>query len=314
MPFFLFSQRGLTMNIVWHYWCGTKSHVDRYVKYLLISVDSLINVGHIEPKDIYITIENSLLNSEYGQVIKKLGVNILEAPIYKNYSKQISYHRLIQYKPDIDKLIQIDCDTIITDSNILEKISNLSGCVNIDTSGSTGLYDTIINRDGQKQRGNSIFSISPLNPNPPHSGDPIRYECFKDFLSVVYNLNLDEILEKSKSMMLPIGFCYVLSPKELPKDFFRFLSFFNFFFEDDEAGLSFAKFYFCLDYQTLNSDFTNRANYKNVTFQAQNTNCFNKYKGIIHFPSKDDGIDEEMTKRADDILRNITKTNKLEGT
>lgn len=296
------------MKIVWHYWCGTKNHPDRYVKYLLISINSLIKVGQVDPKNIYVTIENSLLQSNYGNAIKNFGVNILEAPIYPNYSKQIGYYNLLcTHWPqnDIDKLVQIDCDTIITDANILDKISKLNGCVNVDPSGHINLYDTIIRRDGQKQRGNSIFSISPLNPNPPHSGDPIRYACFKDLLSLVYGVDLDYLLEKSKSEMLPIGYCYVLSPKELPKEFFKFLAFMNFFFEDDEAGLSFARLIFDLKYSDINFDHINRSNNKNIIFNSSTTNCFNKYQGIIHFPNKDDLIDEEMTKRADGILEQI---------
>ena len=227
------------MKIRWHYWCGTKNHPIRYVKYLLISINSLINVGNVNPKDIYVTIDKSLLKSNYGEAIKNFGANILEAPVYLNYSKQIGYYNLLNScGNDVDKLVQIDCDTIITDENILDKISNLKGCVNLDISGHIGLYETIIRRDGQKQRGNSNFSISPLNPNTPHSGDPVRYACFKDLLSLVYDIDLDEFLEKSKQEMLPIGFCYVLSPKELPKEFFKFLAFLNFFFE----GLGMSQF------------------------------------------------------------------------
>jgi hypothetical protein len=286
------------MKIVWHYWCGTKNHPIRYVKYLLISIDSLINVGNVSPKDIYVTIDNLLLTSNYGEAIKTFGVNILQAPVYPNYSKQIGYYNLLNIcENNIDKLVQIDCDTIITDANILDKISNLKGSVNIDPSGHINLYETILRRDGQKQRGNSNFSISPLNPNPPHSGDPIRYACFKDLLNLVDNINLDELLEKSKSEMLPIGFCYVFSPKELPKEFFKFLAFLNFFFEDDEVGLAFAKFHFNLKYSHLNSD------HANIIFSAENISCFNRLKGIVHFPNKDDFIDEEMTARADLIVK-----------
>jgi len=291
------------VRIAWHYWCGTKNHPIRYVKYLLISIDSLINIGNVNPKDIYVTIDNSLLKSNYGEAIENFGVNILEAPVYPNYSKQIGYYNLLNSRVnDIDKLVQIDCDTIVTDANILDKISNLQGCVNIDHSGHIDLYGTIIRRDGQKQRGNSNFSISPLNPNPPHSGDPVRYACFKDLLDLVYNIDLDELLEKSKSEMLPIGFCYVFSPKELPKEFFKFLAFLNFFFEDDEAALAFAKLHFNLKYSDMNSDHVNRNSDKNVIFNAENTNCFNSLKGVVHFPNKDDFIDKEMTQRANSIL------------
>jgi hypothetical protein len=292
------------MRIAWHYWCGTKSHPIRYIKYLLISIGSLIDIGKVNPKDIYVTIDSSLLQSNYGNSIKNFGVNILEAPVYPNYSKQIGYYNLLNScGNDIDKLVQIDCDTIITDPDILIKISNLNGCVNIDSSGHLNLYETIIHRDGQKQKGNSNFSISPLDPNPPHSGDPIRYSCFRDLLSLVYDIDLDNLLEKSKSEMLPIGYCYVLSPKDLPKEFFKFLSFFNFFFEDDEAGLAFAKFYFNLKYSDMNSDHINRNSDKNIIFNASTTDDFNRLKGIVHFPNKDDLLDEEMTQMADDIIK-----------
>lgn len=294
------------MKIAWHYWCGTKNHPERYVKYLLISIESLVNVGNIKPKDIYVTIEDSLLNSKYGEAIKNFGVNILPSPVYKNYSKQIGYYKLIQNNPDIDKLVQIDCDTIITDPNILDKIIKLNGCVNIDLSGDINLHETINRRNGQRQRGNTLFSVSPHDINPPHSGDPASYASFKDLLKIAYEVDLDQLLERSKQEMLPIGFCYVLSPQKLPKDFFSFLSFFNFFFEDDEMGLSFAKFYFNLKYADINSDHIDRNNEENIIFNAETIECFNVLKGIVHFPNKDDLIDQEMTERANNILEKLT--------
>jgi hypothetical protein len=290
------------MNIAWHYWCGTKNHADRYVKYLLISVDSLIHVGKIKPQNIYVTIEEKILNSTYGMALKKIGINTIQAPIYPNYSKQISYHKLIQSNIDIDKLVQIDCDTIVTDPNILDKISKLKGCLNIDRSGHINLYDTIVRRDGQKQKGNHVFSVCPVNSNPPHSGDPIKYASFKDFISILYNIDFDDFLEYSKSEMLPIGFCYVLSPKELPNDFFKFLSLVNFFFEDDEMAIVLAKYYFKLTYSEMNSDHMSRNNPDNLIFNADDLSCFGKFRGIVHFPNKDDLIDEEMTKMANLIV------------
>jgi len=296
------------MNIAWHYWCGTKNHIDMYVKYLLISVDSLIRVGNVNPKDIYATIEKSLMNNDYFKAIKVSGINILHAPSYRNYSKQICYYNLLQKNKNIDKLVQIDCDTIITDNNILEKISSLKGCVNIDYSADLNVYKTIVHRDGQKQKGNSILSISPLNTNTPHSGHPIKYACLKDLLLITYNVDLDYLLEKSKSEMLPIGFCYVFSPKELPEGFFGFLAFLNLFFEDDEVGISFAKFYFNLTYSNLNSDHTNINNNRNIIFNSKKMSCFNNFKGIVHFPNKDDLIDKDTTGLADAIVkRNLQK-------
>ena len=113
---------------------------------------------------------------------------------------------------------------------------------------------------------------------------------------------MDELLEKSKEEMLLIGYCYVFSPKELPKEFFKFLAFLNFFFEDDEAGLGFAKLHFNLKYSHMNSDHIDRDSNKNIIFNAENTSCFHRLNGIVHFPNKDDSIDEEMTQRANEIL------------
>lgn len=294
------------MNIKWHYWCGTKNHENKYVKYLLISINSLINIGKVYPKDIYITIENKLLDSKYGQTIKNFGINIIPAPQYPNYSKQICYYKILQLNSDIDKLIQIDCDTIITDSNILEKICDLSGCLNIDTIPSLNVYETIQRRDGQKQKNNTIFSVGFENTNPPHSNNKIeKYYSFKDYLQIQYNINFDNWIEKSKNEELPTGFCYVLSPKKLPKDFFKFLASLNFFFEDDEMSLVFAKFYFNIEYNKLNIDQINKHSEKNIRFQAKLINDFNKYKGIIHFPPQDGEIEEETTKIANKIANII---------
>lgn len=291
------------MNIKWHYWCGTKNHPERYIKYLLISVDSLINIGKIKPEDIYVTIEEDLLESLYGLYIKKLGINVLTAPAYRNYSKQISYHKLIKQFPNIDKLVQIDCDTLVTDRNILEKISDLTGCLNIDVIPDINMYDTIQRRDGQKQTNNTIFSIGTENINPPHSNTNIqKYNAFKDYCCLIHNLDLESFIQYSKTELLPVGFAYVLSPKNLPFNFFEFLSSLNFFFEDDEMGLIMAKFMFNLKYEDLNKNKINKYSDENIKFQAKTTIDFEKYKGIVHFPTKDDLIDQETTERANRIL------------
>lgn len=273
------------MNIKWHYWCGYRQKTDRYIKYLLVSVSSLVTIGKVRPEDIYITLDAAFADHSCTVALQKLGVNLLAAPVYANYSKQIAYHRLLQQVPDIDTLVQIDCDTLVTDERIIQKIAALQGCVHVDRSGDLTLYNIIQRRDGQKQRGNGLFSVGNVDSNPPHSNNkPAQYVALKDYLQLLYGVNLDSWIEQSKNEKLPVGFLYVLKPKQLPTKFFDFLAQLNFFFEDDEMALIFAKFFFGLTFNSVNSDAVNRANPVNVIFATSSVADLNRYSGIVHFP------------------------------
>ena len=296
------------MKTIFHYWCGAidYSHTkDKYVMYLLISVDSLINIAKVKPKDIYCTVEKQLHSSKYFVSLKKTGVNILDAPIYKNYSKQYCYSEVIKSNPDIDFMAQIDCDTLVTDPDLLSKIERLEGGINIDWAGgndgkannSNSTFDYIYQRDGQKHPPNTIASIlKSKDSDLAKSGCPIRYASFKDFLLDQYNVNLDKLIENSKNDGAPAGFFYVLRPKLLPKDFFKFLRFFNFFFQDDEVGISFARDYFKLTYGDRNK-------FREIKSQAKELSDLETLKGVVHFPPNDDKIKDLLKPRADKIVK-----------
>jgi len=275
-------------KIAWHYWCDldydSKNGL-RYIRYCLISLNSLIIVGKVNPADIYITTKSKFLNNEYGNKILKMGVNILEAPCYLNYSKQISYYQLIQKHPDYDKIVQIDTDTMVTDEDIIQKIERLDKCININWAGSAMTYPLITNRDGQKHRNNNSFCISPVKPehrNHAAKYERSKYESFKDLLKIQFDADLDTLVEKTKQQGKALGHLYVLIPNLLSADFWRFILLLNFFFQDDEVALRFAETQFNLNFGKL----------EQITHQANHIDDFNKMKGIIHFPNKDDELNK----------------------
>lgn len=287
------------MKIAWHYWCGTKSHPDRYIKYLLISLDSLIKKGKVDAKDIYVTIEPDLLQSVYGRALIKYKINLLEAPLYRNFSKQTGFCRLVQQHPDIEKIVQIDCDTIVTDE-INKKIEGLQGSLNIDPSGHLFAFDTLLRRDGQRHKGQTLFSLSPERKT--------EQSAFKDLLKIAFpQANLDEWIERSKTEKLLVGCLYVMNVRALGPEFFELQKFLNLFFEDDEILLAFSRFCLGLTYDPINKNHVNRQDDANILFNAKTTEDFNKFKGIIHFPSNDSGIYDEMTRKADLIVENCPK-------
>jgi len=287
----------MKQKIAWHYWCGIRD-ADRlgvrYIRYCLISVNSLISVGKVNPKDIYITIESKFLDNDYGRKILKTGVNILEAPSYLNYSKQISYYKLIQQHPEYDKIVQIDTDTMVTDESIIEKIEKLDKCININWAGSAMTYGLIKGRDGQKHKNNNTFCISPLEPDHPNHAaryERSKYESFKDLLKIQFDVDLDFLVEKTKEQGKVFGHLYVLIPKLLDDDFWKFILLINFFFEDDEVAFRFAETHFNLEFRPLGR----------ITSQAQSIDDFERMKGIIHFPNKD----EELDQWAEEISQSI---------
>ncbi len=274
------------MNIAWHYWCGSKNGVnDRFVKYLLISANSLVKVGGVDPSKIHVTMDWELMPGRYARAVRRLGVNLIEGPVHRQYSKQTGFVNLIERFPDIDKLVQIDCDTIVTRENIEENIKESDSCLNIDFSGDVILKDMILERNGQKH-GYHPFGISP--------SDKHGYDAFKDLMRITFNADVDTWVDMSDSEYLLLGFLYILSPKRLPKDFFRFLHLMNLFFEDDEAGLSFARHHFKLQYDRISP--------LNLAQYAGEISDFDKLKGIVHFPSKDEEMHEYMTNKADEVL------------
>lgn len=288
------------MNIVWHYWCGAKPGVDdRYVRYLLLSVNSLIKIGGVDPQKIYITIDDRMLNSQYGLGVKKLGVNFQLAPPYRNFSKQYGFSKIVKDNPCIDRIVQIDCDTIVSKTKIEEEIALLDSCISINTSDDVNLYDIIVSRNGQPHSTNTIMGMSPKCNN---------YSVFRDLMRITFNANTDAWLECTTREYIFHGHAYVINPQKLSWDFFRFLSLMNLFFEDDEAGLSFARFHFNLEYGKVNPLNVQKGTFndsRNLSFIAPNLEQFDKLCGIIHYPQKTDHVHNEMLRRAEEVLKTI---------
>ena len=288
-------------RILWHYFCRNFLS-DKYTKYLLISIHSLITTGKVNPQDIFISLDSPPdFNNAYLQKIIGYGVNIEKTPRYKNHSKATNLCRVIKENKDADKIVQIDCDTIITDSDIIRKISNLDGAVNHTTINwpITKVFDS---RDGLKHPGfgaedyigsadhsrNLLFSICKKNQ--------ARYEAFKDFMKLMFDMDLEATIEKlKKESRMFVGYTFVLSPKIIPEKFFKFISILDLFFGDDEMIFTLAREYCDLEYSDINRN-------GRIVVGAQTIADFNKYKGIVHFPVKDEEIIEPINEIIHKIL------------
>lgn len=288
-------------KILWHYFCRNFLN-DKYTKYLLISINSLIETAKINPKDILVSLDGPPnFDNIYLQKIMSYGVEITKAPRYKNHSKTTNLCRVIREHKDADKVVQIDCDTIITDVNILNKISNLDGPINHTTINwpITKVFDS---RDGLKHptfgsehfigsadhSRNLLFSICKNNQT--------RYEAFKDFMKLTFDMDLEATIEKLKmENRMFVGYAFVLSPKIIPEKFFKFISILDLFFGDDEMIFTLGREYSGLKYLDINRN-------ERIVIGAQTIDDFNKYKGIIHFPVKDEEIIEPINKIINRIL------------
>ena len=312
-------------NTAWHYWCGAfNAEPDRYAQYLLISAHSLIKVSGVDPSTIYATTDNSLHDNKYTNAARKLGVNILKAPIYENYSKQIGIRRLLELKPDIDHLVQIDTDTWSLDPDLLAKVDHLQNVVNADWAGGNKTIQHVQNRDGRKWETNKQFSFCPEHLKTEKwegYGDSWKvptaekYESFKDILKITFNADLDYLIEESKKLGSITGGFYTLRPKLLPDDFFDFFAFINFFFEDDEVGLAWALIHFGIDLEKIdpqnNRDLDGKPRPVRQFFQRPKTvleleeMLKNDYKGIIHSPDKNEETLAYIKDWADKLLEKI---------
>ena len=286
------------MKIAWHYWCGHSEYTrekfgDKYVKFLCISVESLINNGNVDPKDIYITIDSLFLNeTKYGRYLQSLNLNFLDVPLYRNYSKQIAYYNLLNKYPDLDRIAQIDCDTYVTIPNASEVIKSMSGPINMDYAHDKTVDNLIRHRNGQLFGNNACFGIN------RHTLRKCRYHSFRDFLKIAHDIDLDTLLDMAERKPAPCGFFYVLHPKELPEEFFKFLSIFNFFFQDDEIAIALAEVYF-----DIKVPIETRAQVRDIKFGASVIEEIKTTKNkIVHFPNKDNEIIHEMTRWADKII------------
>jgi hypothetical protein len=288
-------------KILWHYFCRNFLN-DRYTKYLLISIHSLIITGQVNPRDILVSLDGAPnFDNIYLQKIVSYGVDIAKAPRYKNHSKATNLCRVIKEHKDADKVVQIDCDTLITDSDIISKISNLDGAVNHTTINwpITKVFDS---RDGLKHptfgvdleiheadhSRNLLFSICKKNQ--------ARYEAFKDFMGLMFDMDLEATIEKLKTeSRMFVGYAFVLSPKIIPEKFFKFISILDLFFGDDEMIFTLAREYSGLEYSDINRN-------GRIVVGAQTVDDFNKYKGIVHFPVKDEEIIEPINQMIHKIL------------
>jgi hypothetical protein len=288
-------------KILWHYFCRNFLS-DRYTKYLLISIHSLIETGKVDPKDIFVSLDGPPnFENTYLQKIMGYGVNITKAPRYKNHSKATNLCRVIKEHKDADKVVQIDCDTLITDSDIISKISNLDGAVNHTTINwpITKVFDS---RDGLKH---PTFGAEHFVGSADHSrnllfsirkNNQARYEAFKDFMELMFDMDLEATIEKLKTeSRMFVGYAFVLSPKIIPEKFLKFISILDLFFGDDEMIFTLAREYSGLEYLDINRN-------GRIVTGAVTMEDFNRYKGIVHFPVKDEEIIEPINKMAEEIL------------
>lgn len=302
-------------KIIWHYFCrNTKPNIDRYVKYLMISLDSLIKVGGVDPKDIFISLDvPENFSSIYLEKILSYEVNIRKVPIYKNHSKTINLCNTIKENEDIDKIVQIDVDTLITDADIVSKIGKLEGAVHHTTIGWT-INQALLDRDGLRHptfgaehilgtgrdhSRNLLFSVANADGGKycgPHRAE--RYASFKYFMDIVFNFDLDAAIESLKSEpRMMVGYLVVFSPKDIPDDYLRFISTLDLFFSCDETIWTLGRLYSRLTYSDVNEK-------EKIVHGAVDIDDFKKLKGIIHFPVKDEEIEKDIDKMAQEIIKN----------
>jgi hypothetical protein len=293
-------------RIVWHYFCrNQKPETDKYLKYLMISIDSLINTGGVSPKDIFVSLDiPDDLKSVWLDKILSYKINIRKTPQYKNFSKNLSLYYTIKENPNIDKIVQIDCDTFITDNQIISKINELEGAVNHTTMGwpITKVFDS---RDGMKHptfsaehyKGagsvhsrNLLFSVS----QQPEAKE--RYASFKTFMEIVFDFDLDEAIDylRPEERML-VGYLVVFNVQMLSEKYLKFISTLDLFFGCDETILTLARIYSGIPYHDINSK-------TKIVHRSSSIEDFKKLKGIIHFPVKDDDIQEDINLIANNIL------------
>jgi hypothetical protein len=300
-------------KIIWHYFCrNTKPNTNKYLKYLMISIDSLIKVGGVDPKDIFVSLDiPENLISIYLEKILSYKINIRKAPIYKNHSKTINLCNTIKENKDIDKIVQIDCDTLITDVDIVSKIAKLESAVHHTTIG-WPINKVFLDRDGlrhptwgaehitgtgQDHSRNLLFSVANEDGGKnckAHRAE--RYAAFKDFMNIVFDFNLDVAIESLKpETRMMVGYLVVFSPKLIPENYFRFISTLDLFFSCDETVWTLGRLYSGLVYGDVNKE-------DKIVHEAVSVEDFKKLKGIIHFPVKDEKIEKDIDKMAQEIL------------
>lgn len=284
-----------TDRIVFHYWCG-KSWASqkqvKYVKYLLISIESLIRTANVKPENIYVSIDPDYANTVYGRAVRSLGVHIANTPKFQNHGKILCFSRLLQSDSTIDKLVQIDCDMHVNYPEALKDLERIKSPLAIKRSPrASSLF--INERDGQSFQ--NIFSVSKQQSES-------KYEAFRCFTEEYLKVDVDDLIAEAGKVNNFFGYLYVLQPKLLPEGFLRFLRFFNYFFEDDEMTLVFATQHFGLDVEELskvvNSPTETQLN--SLEFSA-----FFEHSGFCHFPPKDDALTDFTTEKADKLVSQL---------
>lgn len=301
-------------KIIWHYFCrNQRIDSDKYLKYLLISLDSLINIGKVNPDDIFISLDiPDNFENIYLKKILNYKTNIKKAPKYKNHAKITNLYNVIKENPDAEKVVQIDCDVLINDEDIIDKISNLEEeALLSNTTVDYPLYKVMHQRDGQRHpvytaehvpgagtnhSRNIIFSVVPTVKPDNLENSERRYECFKDFLKINFNFDLEDAIEKiKKEDFILAGYLYVINIKKIPEDVLRFVAVLDLFFADDELIWTLARIYSNIEFNDINKK-------EKILHQASTIDSFKKLKGMIHFPVKDEEIKDDIEIMVEKIL------------
>jgi hypothetical protein len=115
-------------------------------------------------------------------------------------------------------------------------------------------------------------------------------------MDVVFNFDLDAAIESLRSeTRMMVGYLVVFSPKDIPDNYFRFISTLDLFFSCDETVWTLGRLYSGLVYRDINKE-------EKIVHGAVNIEDFKKLKGIIHFPVKDEEIEKDIDQMAQEIL------------
>jgi hypothetical protein len=154
-----------------------------YARLACLCVDSLIRRGGVDPCHIIISIDHTLDATIYSKFIRNLGVNVRVIDTKEFETSKIYYiSRLFLEYPVIEKIIQLDADTVLTERmDLLKVIEDMSD------DGDVYMYPQLLN-------GFDVFKMRlVLTPNGHDYCLMLTgAENFRTVIKRIFNCNVDE--------------------------------------------------------------------------------------------------------------------------
>lgn len=221
--------------IAYHYLCINSSP---YVKFIVPSIHFLIHEGKVDPKQIFVSMNDATINSPYTALIRKLGVTSIWWMPNQLGFKICGTEKIFMENPDVSHVVQIDSDIYLhgLSESLDDRLSPY-----LDEKMTWSLYEQeTLHMWKARCRGHSLNNFNVYHEDPRDPG--FARAC--KFYRLVFGVDMGEFLEwiKNRGSQWAWGDFVLINRKTVQTQFWRIIHIHDFLSIDDESAFNLGMF------------------------------------------------------------------------